>query len=1254
MNPFDFMDESSEEVTSPGLNVIRNAKIGPKRLDIYYRDVSGKTPEVIKTLSDLLSRNQSLGGKLDNQVVSHIARNREFFEKGALLNIAEAGRMDVKAAYKSFFASAINVESAQARHGFEIEVLRAKVVASSTGIPLHKKVLDQHQAYLAGKGEHPLGIPGETPLDPYRNQKGYYHLERSKSGHNVVYMNDIYAGSMVIDMDGDEATLMLARRRDKSGNVIEEFMIPYKEPLTQRTPSFRNINYEHGVKFDRSKLFGTFSGLNFTNLGERTDPNSIKTAFSGELAARKYSVVGDFLRAYDKPENRGGFSGVRDLATLQKSFAEKSLKTSEVGLITNMYDQKAIIETVRNLHEIRQNAPDLYRHMLLEQQEAAKSYLATLRGQGNEAQKILGTKVFGQYNAHGINYETQFEGFLENLLKFSDDPAKNVALRKQLERHTIATGMLDDVMRIYETEVGALKQDKNVNAKKVNSAIISSYREYIDDPLLTKVNSITSLKDETQEVLMRKFLGGLDDDALGDIMERSFLTLNPENVKERAQTMSYYLDKMRKPQHLQSYQGQSNTTLHRIANRGINGRSLVQLQELNGFEGSVTADHLKNHMFYREAPLAITLRDTEGNIVGPHIQRGGQEIAQVSLMGNVVAPVDGSMQIVNRREYLATELERRLEESLGKGRGFGEISQGFHHAALVDQLEKGSTVRTAIAEAYGINPMDVDQVTAFGRNMAGQLRAAGANSTLHQDIVLQHDMFHRKNVLSTIHGHIQDIVAQMGGLNDAAVNLDPQTGLVTKVNPLNIRRISGRYGLDTRGVDLGAEDQSNFAISAIRSFGGYISKNTSSGKNRYLQMSFGRAPGEVGPVGIDPNLFMPMELAKRSTDIQRQMANGAHLGKVRMVLAETDIPHSYFNLTNPDASMGLKRPDEGVVLISKSFRNRAVSQIKEKLQIGPTLKVDEYDSAMNNYIEYMLGDQTMHSGRRLTGVERTHLSNKFSTEFKSMYNLSEIGGKQMYSLNEKGMDSTISRVFKLGSYLGDKAVVHTVDDLRDSEGKLVDILMHVNQSRSRANEIARYQQVIQTAVNEGRIGLHDLGPELRESAAAGMVNFQKLFEAHGGDETTFMDAIKQQFIAPLQKAQQSVTFTDAGKSHSFQGLVAETEDFFATGAFGDVYKDFGEVSIQNRTLSRTKLLGRIANSLESELGQNVAGIGIQFGLHAIGSFAEHMNKAVIHDAYSTTQAHVISHSRQLVEIARSTGTAMHDAIMDEAGIPKMS
>jgi len=1260
MNPLDNGIENIDDLdlgqAAPSLNVIKNVPVNGQDTNVFFRDIGGKTPEVASKLIELVNRNKLSGGKQSQLIAAHLAENEKFFERALLLNSVEAGRIDVGAALKSFFASKFTVADAQRRHGYEIEILRAKVIASTTGIPLHKKALQQHQAYLAGNGQHPLGELRKSPIDPYKNTKGYYHIERDKNGNNVIYLNDIQAGAMVVDMDGDELTATIARKRDKSGNIIEEFMIPVKEPLLQNLPVFRNINYEKGVNFDKTKLFGKFTGLNFGDLGDRLDPDSIKSAFSNELSSRKYSVVGDFLRAYDKPESRAGFGGVRNLDAVRKYIAEKSLAANETGIFTIAHDQRAIITNLYELHRMREAEPNKYLSMLKEQQEAARAQLEILRRESNKTAKVIGGKAFGVYNAQGELIQANEETFLESMLHFSDDPTKNLNLRRKTEIDYISKHMLDDPERLDDIEVRSLKVGRNANAISRSDAlsIVDTFKEYVNDPLLMRVKTITQLNDRIHASLISSLVSKTDDETFFDVTNRAFLNVNIDDIQTRKGDIE-----PRSPINYGDYSGRrQGTTLGRLSQVPVvDNKPLIQFQELNGFEGIVTADHLKDNINYRPAPLAITIRNAQGQVVAPQIGgSNGNDITQVSLFGNIASPSNGGVALHNRREYLATELERRLQEQYGNTRQFGDTSGELEFHTILQRLTQDSDTKRQIASSYGIDPNNIDQVNSFSRTMRQKLETAGAGSALHQEIALKYDVTHRGAMLTTIQKHLNDIISHANGLTDAAVEIDPNTGYIKAANPLDVRRVSARYGLDVRGQNLSPEVKTDTIMQALHSFGGFISKNTSSGSDRYMQMAFGSAPGDIRTVGMDLRYFTPLEQAKRQTDIQRQMAGGIRLGKARMVLADTEIPLEYFRMTDPNASMGLKRPDEGVILMSRSFRDRSIEQIKTKLQIGPTLTQDKLGGSMEDYVAYMLGDRQLANGRRLTRLEEQHLRTKFQKEFMGMWDKKQIGGNTIYHLNEKGMDTTLNRVFKMGSLFGDKAVVHTVDDMRDAEGKLIDVLMHINQARSRGNEIPRYQQVLQTAINEGRLSIDDLGEEFRAGARGGLINFEEVFEKHGHDQDTFLSRIKTGFIDPLEKVQQNITLTDRGTTQAFRGLVAETDDFFAAGNYGDVYKSFKETNLTSRTLGRPKLLGKIANALDDEFGNNIAGIGAQFIFHAMGSFAKQMSEANVVGTgikESFSAAEIINSSRQVVRGGREAGRALQDSLMNEAGIPKL-
>jgi hypothetical protein len=1261
---------------------------------IFRNGNDGKPPEAIAELKRLLDLQNSRKSASDEerkflakQIANHLTspRTQSYFEKTAFLNMEAAANIDIGRGLSSF------VEKTYAKQGYEIEIIKAKLVGSTTGIPLHESTLEAHKKYLAGQGKNPFGKFGEYNVDT--SQTAYYHLETTKSGHNLLHMNDILAGSMVMDFDGDMVTSMVARKRDPvTGKITSEFMIPYKEPLTQKTPRFRNIDYESDIKFNKGKPFGTFAGLNYSDLGVQTNKGEIKAAFSGEMRNRKYSVLGDFLRAYEKPEAREGFSRIRDIDSLRETLAEKSFKANTVGLDTNLYQAQANIENIRALHYVRRANPSLYKQMLLEQQEQIAEYLRTSR---TGDQTILGTKIIGKKQKSEL-YGDNFEGFLNRLTTINLDDADNLTpetnqlLHDQLVSSTLTRGVSDRFLGeyhqtlrtndpanpfmsngqldnidwigkgplanpnyIFEIE-GGMKTTRTTNkVQEVQDGVKDTYRRYVDgNPFINKLKNLHKLKPQEHDDLISELLGQEDGEFVDKFVDAMFLNDVPYSEREKtiAQLMA---NKKAKPvgAFFKYEDGQyKKTTLARLQKEHI-----VETQELFGFAGI-----RKNRgVDYTASPLAILIRDINGNLVGP----SKDDIIGVSVMGNVAAMQGSKMTMLNREQYLALELERRLQDSRFAGsRGFLEApEQGSFSASDIKNklMYDNDGFRKKIFEAYqGVHQAPTQDDTPIIQDLINRLSSTNKEevSRTHKEIIRRYDLTHRRDLMTAVQGHLRDIVAAVGGRNNIDARIENygwgENGIQLKgvaddgIDSLTISAMSSTLGIDTEHLGMKSEHKANIMMEAFKKFGGFNRKNTGSESDRYLLMTMGERAGEITPVGTNKNYFMPRDLAKRMSDIQRQTIGGTALGKVRVALAETEISEEYFNMINPSASLGLKRADEGLILISKQFSNRAAAKIKAQLRVGPTIGADDFESALASFVEFGVGEARVNStDRRLTPTELKEMRRKLTEEFKNLYRYDDSNGKRQYVTTDEGLDRVISKNFKLVSLLGDKGVVSVVDSIQDEDGKEIDILMHINQARSRSNEIARYQEVIQTAVNEGRLSVEDLGPEFQASAKNGFINFDEIYAKHGGNQEEFLAKIKTGFIDPLERAQQAVAFRHEGVSQHFKTSIFETDNFVAAGNWGDIYRDQKAAELIIESQSKNKLIGRIANALDNETGSGLVGLGVQLGMHMAVSYASQkiaVNALETGVVQHMTAEELLINSKKMLGI----GKALQDSLED--------
>ena len=1191
-----------------------------------FRSIGGEVPAEMQGLLDLSQRTrENPAGVGGDEARQYLSQRRGYFERNLLIERVEQTRINIGKLTKTF------LEDAHIRHGYNVEVIRAKIITTSTGIPIHQKILE-HEA---------LGVLGEKNVD--HKVPAYYYLETRKDGHNTVYLQDLHAGAYVMDMDGDEATLMVMRKRNRKGNVVDEFMIPYKEPLTQKTPAFRNVQYEKAVKFKKENLLGKFAGLNY---GNDVKPEDI---LRQEVSSLKYSLSGDFLRAFRG--DRSNFGGPRSLTLLREKIESKQLNDVMTGVTTNLYDTKSIYDTLQYTHQLKANNPELYKTLLVQQQQAASDWLEKMKSVGARDARLMDGQVFISHSRLKEQFNDSFEAFVSALAV--GNPEENPLLEGVLQHNLIATRFLDDPKRIGEIE-GGMKVSRSANVTGFSSEIASTFRKRLVDHIdYFKSNSITQLSPEQHNRYLEHIMGMSDSE-----IHRTFGAVFPgvegnprfDTLKETIATTMFKNNKESQINIIEP----GETTFSRLNTTQINGHTPLVMYEVGG-PGALFAPHLAHEQNYNENPVAIMLRDMNGDPLGPKTIKNGSLIAEGGLLGNIA---DENLNILNRKDYIATELERRLNVEFKGARGFGQTTDDLSFESVLKALRLGRSSGKArqILEAYGATG-DQGYESSFLANLADKLAKAGPNSSLHRELTLKYDYTHRGYMEQIIQKHLSDVISQGGGTHNAALMFD--AGGVT-ADETDIRFASSTVGIDLGYSSASLNRKGNAVERALSKLGGYVRKNTNQGKDRYIHMQLGSAPGSITPLGTSSHYYMSEDLARRSADIQRQARGGVRIKGLRTVMVDTDLNAAQiigginheedirrlFHGYNVDAPIGAKRHDEGLILISRNARFR----------IGNTLDSREFNGAMEEYIQYHLGDRKIKAQggkyRQLTGAEESGLRTRLESEFKSLYSLEHVGRTTQYKLNSEGMDSVISRVMKLGSYYGDKAMVMTVDSIMHN-GRSADVLEHRNQATSRGNHIMKLQQSAESAVREGRIDRAAFGPLMDDM---GNLRLDGAASKYADNENAFLEHINTHLIAPLRTLGEGseTRVTVNGTTQKFLGGLERTsDDWFATGNANDIFTNMSTPEINIRSISKTKLLGRISNTLDEELGGAVHGIGSQLLLAAMGEQAAKVVSARVigqATAESMASAEVIAASKKLVQLGRSSAQGALDIFRDQAGI----
>jgi hypothetical protein len=236
-------------------------------------------------------------------------------------------------------------------------------------------------------------------------------------------------------------------------------------------------------------------------------------------------------------------------------------------------------------------------------------------------------------------------------------------------------------------------------------------------------------------------------------------------------------------------------------------------------------------------------------------------------------------------------------------------------------------------------------------------------------------------------------------------------------------------------------------------------------------------------------------------------------------------------------------------------------------------------------------------------------------------------------------------------------MVRFVDDI-SINGRAVDILEHVNQARSRDNLILKLQQTAEQAIKSGRIGSEEFGPLVNIHGQISLHDIKSRLSTSVKDgdlEKAFLETIDRHLIQPLKKlSSEQSSVTVEGATQLFTGgLERMSDDWFVTGNHNDLFTNFSPAEINNRSISKTKITGRVANALEQMMGEEVVGIGSQFIMATMGEqLAKTVSARVVGQATAetVTSAEVLAASRKMMHLGRSSAQGALDVFRDEAGL----
>lgn len=1146
----------------------------------------------------------------------YLRRHQHTLLKQGFILAAENKRIDpVSAAEETFRRLGFN----------EFESMRARFVTSSN-IPLDQKAIDRHTKYLLDQAAG--GDRAKNARSPFTNfdankgmikqvdtdLTGYYHLERGKEGtHNILYINDVMGGSIVTDMDADEANVMIMRQRNAEGKVLREELVSLKEPITQAMFRFRSLQTSPEVgSFDKKDLFNISS----IEIGRKLDPHNFREVSPGKLgtriyaseeAAGQYSVLGDLYRM--RGSKFSNVEAVRDIST-------KELQDPLTGIITNLHDLQAMYSAAIEVNDLKINDPSKYKERLLLTQKMAAEQLEKARNEGKT--RATHKKFFDFY-----------EGAMGDVV--GRNGSYNQSLEMLLQTDAVSRKMVDasNPNRLFDVEI-RMKALRGGQGNIQDRGILDTFNMMLQhNQLLFKTNSITDMKHSDAVDLLNQLtsVGG----SAGDTMRNVFGATSIDDFQKRTRTLAEaVLNKKTKAVEQIQYDP-GNTILKRLMKAGV-----VDLEGINTPSKYIRQDLLGTG--YTDEVYGLMFKGLDDVVDHPF---GANNVFEIPLIGNM--GTRDEFNRINLRNPIE-QIEQLLEESATKSMRSFMDTTGFHsHTSIGNALINGhngksQTFRDQLMSAYGLTN-DVD-AAALGR----EILAGGHESAQHLEIVKRFNLMHNKSAYSAIRQETDKILEAHGFKTMNPVRIID--GKIVDIEEADMMRAATTVGVDMRVYDPNLEMMADTAANYAEDIGGIHMKSTSSMNNRVMQFRLGAEARSFAPLGLNQGIgVVSAKSASRAANISKQIGGGGiMLGELNVAFGDSQVAHPLFSMYDLTADVGTKRADEGLILVSETFRDKLLDKVMTANKVGPNLTEEEFFSTgRDSFVKNMMSGFEGEADSTLPLSEQRAASEQgYSSLFDSMYERVENGGTARYVLTEEGKNFHTSQTLKLDSLWGNKAVSVVHGDFGvDPTGRPIDIFVSMNQVRSRESMGQTYGAVLETAVRSGR-----LDP----------TQYPEIFEQSGGDWRVIaresLEGLEEVYASALEKSQYGGSINFGGESKAVNMFHAYMDDVAVSAVHADRYAT-KEVNTFLRSNSALKVMGQMSHIAEtlaaSDVGQGVVGAGLQI---AVATVAQQLQKGATqiigHSNQTMTHANFMGASRRIMAEATGKAAALAETAADQA------
>jgi len=1146
----------------------------------------------------------------------YLRRHQHTILKQGFILAAENKRIDPVSAAEDTFR----------RLGFnEFESMRVRFVTSSN-IPLDQKAIDRHTQYLLDQAAG--GDRAKNARSPFTNfdakkgvikqvdtdLTGYYHLERGKEGtHNILYINDVMGGSIVTDMDADEANVLIMRQRAADGKIVREELISLKEPITQAMFRFRSLQTAPGVgDFNKKDLFNISS----IDIGRKLDPHNFREVapgklgtriFSSEEAAGQFSVLGDLYRL--RGSKLSNVEAVRDIAT-------KELQDPLTGIITNLHDLQAMYAAAIEVNDLKTNDPAKFQERLLLTQKMA-------------AEQLENAKNSGKTRATHKKFFDFYESAMGDIV--DRNGSYNQSLELLLQTDAVAKKMVDasNPNRLFDVEI-RMKALRGGQGNIQDRGILDTFNMMLKhNQLLFKTNSISNMSHADSLDLLNTLtsIGGSTENTMRDV----FGAASIDDFQKRTRTLAEaVLNKKTKAVEQIEYDP-ANTILKRLMKAGV-----VDLESINIPSKYARQDLLGTG--YTNEVHGLMFRGLDGVIDHPF---GADNVFEIPLIGNMGIREEGNrIKFRNPIEHIEQLLE---ESSTNSMRSFMSTTGFYSHTSIGNALINGhngksQVFREQLMSAYGLtNEVDA---SALGR----EILAGGHESAQHMEIIKRFNLMHNQSAFSAIKQQTDKILEAHGFKTMNPVRIID--GNIVDIGEADMMRAATTVGVDLRVTDPNLEMMADTAANYAEEVGGIHMKSTSSMNNRVMQFRLGAAAGSFAPIGLNQGIgVISAKSASRAANISKQIGGGGiMLGELNVAFGDSQVAHPLFSMYDLTADVGTKRADEGLILVSESFRDKLLEKVMSANKIGPNLTEEEYfTTGRESFVKNMMSGFEASPDSFLTeGEQRAASADSYSSLFDRMYERVENGDKVRYVLTEEGKNFHTSQTLKLDSLWGNKAVSVVHGDFGvDPTGRPIDIFVSMNQVRSRESVGQTYGAVLETAVRSGR-----LDP----------TQYPEIFEQSGGDWRVIaresVEGLENVYADALEKARYGATISFGGEHNAVNMFHAYMDDIAVSAVHADKYAT-KEVNTFLRSNSALKVMGQMSHIAEtlasSDVGQGVVGAGLQI---AVATVAQQLQKGasqvIGHSNQTMTHASFMASSRRIMAEATGKAAALAETAVEQA------